>query len=163
MPMPMSGALLGLALALTPGGTLFPAVFLTCHDGDTCRLNIVLSESQMDLGLGIWQSTRTELRDQVVRLCDINAPELATPDGPRSRDVLVARLKVAKTVAVELTGGRDKYGRLLGWLYADEVPLNQYMVQSGYAAPYKILCEPSKPETLGRPSRSPSPRSSSSR
>lgn len=141
-------ALLSLISALSQ--PLQPAELIECHDGDTCRFNIQISQTEIDLGMGVWQRTVTVLKNQTVRLCDIDAPELATREGPNARDALLSWLRSAKRVEVKLTGGREKYGRLLGWLYADGESLNDRMVKQGFASTYKLLCQPPKSATPSR-------------
>ena len=68
-------------------------------DGDTLRVDI-------DLGLHIWA------HDQRIRLADVNAPELPTPDGVAAREALMQRL-AAGVPGLTITG-KDKYGRWLG-------------------------------------------------
>ena len=79
-----------------------------------------------------------------VRFCNINASEMkgATLEAAkRSRDALLSWIRAAKSVTLRpvLKNGkadREKYGRLLGWLIADGVNLNERLVAEGLAVPY---------------------------
>ena len=91
-------------------------------DGDTVRL---------DVGRG---------RTEAVRLIGIDAPETHGPDGPahhgpESAAYLTKRL-AGQTVVVRLqeTASRDKYGRLLAYLYlGDREDVNLTLVRTGHA------------------------------
>lgn len=120
---------------------LYPIELLSCHDGDTCKVDIVLEDQDIDLGLGVVRHTRTLLKAQYIRLCDIDAPELGTKAGPKSRDVLLGWLREAKSLQVQLTGERDKYGRWLGYLLADGVNLNVRLRNNSLAVDYNARCK----------------------
>lgn len=113
----------------------YPADVISCHDGDTCTVDITLEDTERSLGLGITQYVKTMLRKQIIRLCDIDAPELATDRGPAARDKLLSLIQ-GKKIEVRLTGTRDKYGRLLGYILADGVELNSKMRETGFAVDY---------------------------
>lgn len=77
---------------------------LKIKDGDTITVSL-------DLGFNI----RVE---QVVRLLDINAAEMSTPEGPKALAVLEAMVKVGdavRVVTVKKPGHPlvDRYGRIL--------------------------------------------------
>ncbi len=121
--------MLAAILAAVLGTT--PVLGISCYDGDTCTADLYI-------GYGI------VLSNQKLRLCDIQAPEVRgkrKADGLRSRDALTERLRegpvwwepVLNKQGKELKG---KYGRWLGWLYVDEVDLNEWMVRSELAKPY---------------------------
>ena len=129
-------------LAIPPDEGRYPATLLDCYDGDTCRFTIQVRTDDVSLGFSMWQHIITEMRDQRIRLCDINAPEMPEPPAERARQQLTAWVKEAKVIELQLTGTREKFGRLLGWLYADGVNLNERMVKEGFAEPYHILCAP---------------------
>ncbi|MBU7047599.1 MAG: thermonuclease family protein [Theionarchaea archaeon] len=70
---------------------------------------------------------------ETVRLIGIDAPELLQPGGEMSREYLT-RLILDKGVTLE-TGqeDRDKYNRLLRFVYIDDVCINEEMIRQGYA------------------------------
>jgi len=121
-----------LALLITgyePQPLRYPASFITCYDGDTCTFDF-------NMGLHI------ELRDQVLRLCDIDAPEMRSLDREiaiNSRDELIRMIATSTVVEVQVYG-RDSFGRWLGYVYGDDVDLNKRMVEQRRARPYRIKC-----------------------
>jgi micrococcal nuclease len=70
---------------------------------------------------------------ETVRLIGIDAPELSQPGGEMSRKYLT-HLILNKGVTLE-TGyeDRDKYNRLLRFVYIDDVCVNEEMIRQGYA------------------------------
>jgi micrococcal nuclease len=70
---------------------------------------------------------------ETVRLIGIDAPELSQPGSEKSREYL-AHLILNKGVTLE-TGyeDRDKYDRLLRFVYIDDVCINEEMIRQGYA------------------------------
>ncbi|HGP1599998.1 TPA: thermonuclease family protein [Salmonella enterica] len=75
----------------------------------------------------------TEVR---IRLAGIDAPEKGQPFGQRARQFLASR--VAGRV-VEISGDRrDRYGRILGTLWADGRDINAELVCSGMAWAYRV-------------------------
>lgn len=105
---------------------VYPARVLAVHDGDTVTA---------DLDLGFDLTYRA-----VIRLHGLDAPELPTPDGLRSRDALRELLQVScfnPLPGVRLSVvGREKYGRVLGTLYVGSTNVNAWLLQKGYARPY---------------------------
>lgn len=93
------------------------------HDGDT--LSVLISN-----------------REEKIRLIGIDAPELGQePWGRKAKRKLQDIIrKTDKTVRIELdVDERDKYGRLLAYLWAKDGRLvNEEMVRSGYALLYTI-------------------------
>lgn len=67
----------------------------------------------------------------VVRLQNIDAPEICQTWGPQARDAL-AEMVLGKAVTLRLAG-MDDYGRTLGQLTQDEVKVNVRMVEEGHA------------------------------
>ena len=105
-------------LVLAPGAwaeTLEGRV-VSVHDGDTM---------QVDVGGG---------RREKVRLVGIDAPEISQePWGTRSRDFTRA-LALGKDVRVETdVQPRDRYGRLLGYVYAGRTFVNLEAIKAGHA------------------------------
>lgn len=101
-------------------------------DGDT--IDVVI-----DLGFDISFSAR-------VRMAGIDAPESRTKDsnekvlGLQSKEYLSKMLKGAKDIVIktELSDSSEKFGRILGWVYADDNPMsvNAIMINDGYAWAY---------------------------
>jgi micrococcal nuclease len=68
-----------------------------------------------------------------VRLIGIDAPELSQPGGKMSREYL-AHLILRKPITLERgSEDRDKYNRLLRFVYIDNLYINEEMVRQGYA------------------------------
>lgn len=97
-------------------------------DGDTV-------DAEIDLGFSIVYRTR-------IRLLGINTPETkgaTKAEGLRAKDTLAMWLASAKQIVVETAlDKRGKFGRVLGTLYADEVNLNERLVDEGFAVPYFV-------------------------
>ncbi|MBU7018886.1 MAG: thermonuclease family protein [Theionarchaea archaeon] len=70
---------------------------------------------------------------ETVRLIGIDAPELSQPGGGESRQYL-AHLISGKNITLEKGHeDRDKYNRLLRFVYIDDVCINEEMIREGYA------------------------------
>ena len=83
---------------------------------------------------------------ETVRLIGIDAPELSQPGGEESREYLT-RLILNKGVTLEKGyGDRDKYNRLLRFVYIDDVCVNEEMIRQGYAEARYMLSEDPKRE-----------------
>jgi micrococcal nuclease len=101
-------------------------------DGDT--IDVVI-----DLGFNV-------LFEQRVRLAGIDTPESRTSDkfekslGIEAKEYLKKQLKDAKSIVIktEKMDSSEKYGRILGWLYAngDTESINDKMINDGYAWGY---------------------------
>lgn len=113
---------------------LHAAQYVSCHDGDTCTLIVTLEDTDTDLGLGLRRISKTTLRASA-RLCGLDAPELATAQGPPVARQLNAWLQGARQVQVTMHG-YDKYGRLLVRVYADGADLNKRLLDMHLAVPY---------------------------
>ncbi|MBA9025059.1 thermonuclease family protein [Peribacillus huizhouensis] len=79
-------------------------------------------------------------KEETVRLLLVDTPESVHPTKPIQPFAIEASnfvknlLPVGKDVEIELgTNERDKYGRLLAYLYADEKMVNQLLLEKGYA------------------------------
>jgi micrococcal nuclease len=83
---------------------------------------------------------------QPVRLIGIDAPELLQPGGEMSRQYL-AHLILGKNITLEKGyQDRDKYNRLLRFVYIGDVCINEEMIRQGYAearylSPDDPVCE----------------------
>lgn len=94
---------------------------IECIDGDTARLNI-------------------DGKDEKVRFLGIDAPEIehentpADPYGNESKDYTCKTLKSAKSIHLEFEESRkDKYDRILAWVFVDDKLLNEDLVEKGLA------------------------------
>lgn len=79
-------------------------------------------------------------KEETVRLLLVDTPESVHPTKPiqpfaiEASNFVKKLLPVGKDVEIELgTNERDKYGRLLAYLYADEKMVNQLLLEKGYA------------------------------
>ena len=98
-------------------------------DGDT--VDVVV-----DLGFSLYKKERC-------RVAGIDTPESRTRNkkekvyGLEAKDYLTGILESAENLTVK-TEKDGKYGRMLGWLYCDNIEgsINELMVESGHALPY---------------------------
>lgn len=101
----------------------YKAQVLAVYDADTVTLQI---------DLGCW----VQLAKEKCRLFGINAPEMRGPEkaqGKIARDAL-RDLILGKTVTVKTHKDKaGKYGRLLAEIYIDDINVNQWLVDNGYA------------------------------
>lgn len=86
-------------------------------------------------------------QDETVRLVGIDTPELSHPSKPvecfaqEAKDKL-SELVLDKEVRFEYDskqGKRDKYDRLLLYIWVDDIFVNDYMVREGYAYAYREI------------------------
>jgi micrococcal nuclease len=68
-----------------------------------------------------------------VRLIGIDAPELSQPGGEESRDYLAHLILNKGLTLKEGYEDRDKYNRLLRFVYTGDVCINEEMIRQGYA------------------------------
>ena len=119
----------GLAIALLAASAVAgaePCAVDHCHDGDTCTLIC-------------GRDTDTPRRVKV-RLHCIDAPELAqAPWGRWSAEALRWYVPAGSVVDLE-TVTTDRYGRIVGVLFARDVRVNVEMVRQGFAAVYEKYC-----------------------
>ena len=101
-------------------------------DGDTIDVDL-------DLGFSVM------LKKQRIRLYGINTPESRTRDLEEKRYGLAAKarlrelLEEADTITVRTAidkKARGKYGRILGTIWADDLNVNERLVEEGHAIPY---------------------------
>ena len=69
-----------------------------------------------------------------IRLVEIDAPEMNQPFGAQSKNFL-NRLLYEKEVTL-IAQGEDRYGRVLGNLFSNELNVNMLMVKFGFAWVY---------------------------
>lgn len=121
-----------------PSSVRVKANVQSCHDGDTCRIDIT------ETATSVFGTEMTFVHHETARMCDINAPEVTGPTkvlGEEAKNALVSWIKAAKNVEAELPlrdgkAMRDKYGRLLVWLVLDGIRANDRMVREGFAVVY---------------------------
>ena len=101
-------------------------------DGDTIDVDL-------DLGFSV------VLKKQRIRLYGINTPESRTRDLEEKRYGLAAKarlrelLEEADQIIVKTAidkKARGKYGRILGTIWADDLNVNELLVEEGHAIPY---------------------------
>ena len=83
------------------------------HDGDTIEVTDASGQARS------------------VRLDAIDAPELAQPGGDQSRDFLAQIVRDEYVMFTQT--GTDRFGRALGRITWSGIPLNDYMVEKGWA------------------------------
>ena len=93
-------------------------------DGDTADISV-------DLGFRVTIAMR-------FRLAGINAPEMRTFDGPKSKQRLSELMPIGSQLIVKTSKDKqEKYGRYLGTFWdAEQHEINARMVQEGFAVPY---------------------------
>lgn len=98
---------------------IVPGVVVRVVDGDTVH-------ADLDLGWGV------QYRRAPIRLADVNAPELGTPEG----DAAAARLRELLPVDAEImvvSHSRDKYGRVLATVMLGGRNVALVMIAEGHA------------------------------
>ena len=101
------------------------------YDGDTITVIV-------DLGFGVYKTEK-------IRLAGIDTPEIRgdeRPAGLVSRDWLRERLYTAFETNQDLIlrtikDRKGKYGRYLGWIFVNEVNVNEELITEGLAIVYK--------------------------
>ncbi len=73
-------------------------------------------------------------REIKIRLVEIDAPEMNQPFGAQSKNFLDNLLHEKKITLI--SEGQDRYGRVLGNLFSDEMNVNMLMVKYGFAWVY---------------------------
>lgn len=89
---------------------------VTCIDGDTTIFNINGEE-------------------QTVRLLIVDSPERTQPFYAKSSEFVCNLYKNAQSIRLEMdpNADMDKYNRLLGWIWVDDILVQQYLLEEGYA------------------------------
>lgn len=104
----------------------YQALITSVHDGDTFHCTI-----KLELGLSL---------DLTCRMYGINAPEIHG-DSKEAGLVSTEWLRKAidtKTVVLDLSHGREKYGRSLAVVWLDDRNINQEMVDLNLAIEYML-------------------------
>lgn len=66
-----------------------------------------------------------------VRLAGIDAPEAGQEYGQKSKEALAAMVAGRPITVTE--DGKDRYGRVIGWIQSGEIDANRAMVRGGWA------------------------------
>ncbi len=98
----------------------FVARCVAVTDGDTLRVLYATGE------------TKSEIK---IRLYGIDAPERKQAFGTQAKKAL-SEMAFGKDLTVYATG-RDRYGRLLAWLFVGSTPINAALVSNGFAWHYQ--------------------------
>lgn len=105
----------------------YKAKVIGVYDGDSITVDI-------DLGINVW------VRNQKIRLANINAPEVRgveRPDGLKSRDWLRELILNEEIILKTIKDKKGKYGRWLGEVWLDEgteyANVNMLLVTNGFA------------------------------
>lgn len=101
---------------------IFNCNVLKWVDGDTVDLDV-------DMGFSIWSKQR-------IRLSGIDTPEKGEENYTEATNKAkeIAPIGIA---AVLFSHGKDKYGRYIGELKVNNVIVNEALIESGLAKPYK--------------------------
>ena len=126
-------------------GAMVPPSRKSCYNFRVTEINRVVDgdtiDVTIDLGFDLYKKER-------VRIAGVDTPEKRTRDleekalGIDATNWMKEKLEGAidgeseLTIRTELKGGMGKYGRLLGWLYDEDVSLNEQMITEGYAWSY---------------------------
>ena len=105
---------------------IYRAIVNKVYDGDTITVDI-------DLGFNIWK------KNESIRLLGIDAPEIR---GEEREQGLISKKFLSHLVLhkeVEIRTHKDskgKYGRYLAIIIVNELNVNEYMIQKGFATKY---------------------------
>lgn len=70
-----------------------------------------------------------------VRLAAIDCPEKGQPWGKKAKQ-FTSHMALFQTVVV-LPESKDRYGRIIGWVFIDEINLNKALIRAGLAWHYR--------------------------
>jgi micrococcal nuclease len=105
----------------------------SAEDTISCTKDIISSAEVISCTAIIDGDTFRLETGQPVRLIGIDAPELSQPGGQISREYL-AHLILGKNITLEKGyQDRDKYNRLLRFVYIGDLCINEEMIRQGYA------------------------------
>ena len=109
---------------------LYPVSVISIYDGDTMTVNI-----QLPLDI--------TLRNQTVRFCDIDTPEINRKETKEvaliSKKRLVEIVNQSESLNLDIRG-KDKYGRWLVYFIADSVNVNNLLLTENLAKSYNLKC-----------------------
>ena len=103
-----------------------------------CQLERVIDGDTVDLTIDLGFNT---FRREKIRLLGINTPEKKGPTAAaaeRAAAVLFDLLKGKPLTVQTKKDKHDKYGRMLGTLWAGGRNANQALIEGGYAVPYMV-------------------------
>lgn len=112
-------------------GKVLPCKVVDVYDGDTCTVVIKL---------------HGELTKFKLRMYGYDSPEKRPSRSLPNRDEEIKAAKEARQALIDIIGDDlvtlkcgswDKYGRLLGILYKDDLNINSYMIQNGFGYKYE--------------------------
>ena len=84
--------------------------------------------------VSVWDGDSIRCDGERIRIAALNCPELRDPGGPEAKHALIALL-AGKRVTIERRG-RDRYGRTVAKLYADNADVAMKMIASGVCKEY---------------------------
>lgn len=108
---------------------LVVATVLSVTDGDTIRVLI-------------------DGREEPLRLIGINAPEQTECYAPEATDKLTELVNGREVTLVQDASDRDQFGRLLRYVYLDDVFVNDVLVREGYVISHRYEPDTAMAETL---------------
>ena len=116
--------IIGLYISYYYNDSRISVVLDSCVDGDTVWLKI-------------------NGKKEKVRLLGIDAPEVAKEGvlgeeyGEDAKNYLCNSLEKSKSISIEYdinSDKRDKYDRVLVWLFVDDINMNKLLISKGYAS-----------------------------
>lgn len=104
---------------------IYKAVLLRVVDADSVDVRV-------DLGFSITMEMK-------LRLLGINAPEMNTPEGKLAKQALENLIPVNSPLLIEtFKDRREKYGRYLATIMFNDMNVNTWLIEMGYATPYVV-------------------------
>lgn len=131
----------------------YPVEVLDCYDGDTCTVHVIMETHTQEIGMNVEVVTLVRAKNIKLRLCDIDTPEIRSPDKEAAilaRDMLKKWIQQSDSISIAVPQKNrctsscdkfDKYGRLLAYVIADRENLNYKLADNGLAKLYKDTCE----------------------
>lgn len=102
----------------------YQAKILRVVDGDTV-------EAEVDLGFHIKMNMS-------IRLAGINAPEMKTVEGKKTKAELITLLEDKTVTILTLKDKQEKYGRYLGIIMKGNQNINEWLVEQKMAVRYYV-------------------------
>lgn len=111
-------------------GNKYPCRIVSVYDGDTCTALFKMNKNYVKFK---------------IRMLGYDSPEMKPRLNVENREQIKREAEAAKQALITKTKDRqvilhcsdwDKYGRLLGTLYVDNININNWMISSGYGYPY---------------------------
>ena len=113
---------------------IIKAIFLLALSFAVCFLSAYTPLENIRVVDGDTIRAETKGKEIKIRLVEIDAPEMNQPFGVQSKNFL-NRLLYEKDVTL-IAQGEDRYGRVLGNLFSNELNVNMLMVKFGFAWVY---------------------------